>query len=48
MNYFESLIDRGGDGEDDTEHDPWFPGDPAADWEFEQEEQSMIPKSSYL
>lgn len=45
-----SLIDNlldgdGGGGEDNEETDPWFPGDPAADWEFEQEQDmlSFVP-----
>ena len=35
------LDDSGNDG--DEEQDPWFPGDPSADWEFEQEQNSMAP-----
>lgn len=52
IRYFESMIDNGGNEDDDEDTDPWFPGDPSADYEFEQEElapvrnlgQSYIPK----
>lgn len=39
MSYFEGLLDKGWDGNDgDEETDPWFPGDPKAEWRFDEEE----------
>lgn len=42
VHYFESLIGGGG-GNDGDDEDPWFPGDPSANWEFEQEENMLAP-----
>ena len=41
--FIDNLLDDNGDNEDDEETDPWFPGDPSADWEFEQEQDMMAP-----
>jgi len=41
VNRFESLIDNDNDY-DDKEAEPWFPGDPSAEWDFEQEEERQL------
>lgn len=43
VSFVDNLLDDSGGNEDDEEFDPWFPGDPSANWEFEQEQDTLAP-----
>ena len=44
ISLIDNLLDGSEGGDDDgDEYEPWFPGDPSAEWEFEQENGDLSP-----